>query len=114
MNSMVPLPAQVPAIIIFNKSLDIVTNGNLNRNPRVSGIRISRPKKRFNKTELKRNDLRQNESRKWLKRQPEEMDAGSGGIVDYNSCTPLIPIVFTDFLHGQGTDKGTISLLIEL
>jgi hypothetical protein len=85
---MVPQPAQVPAVI-FNKSLDIVTNGNLNRNPRVSGIRISRPKKRFSKTELKQNDLKQNKSRKWLKRQLGEMDAGSGGIVNYYSCTTL-------------------------
>ena len=106
MSSMVPQPAVVPAII-FNKSLDIVTNGNLNRNPQVSGIRISRPKKRFSKTEPKQNALKQNESRKWLKRQPEEMDAGSGGIVNYYSCTTSFTIV--DFLHGRGgTGKGTI------
>ena len=94
MSCMVPQPAQVPAIIIFNKSLDIVTNGNLNRNPRVSGIRISQPQKRFSKTAQKQNDLKQNESRKWLKRQPGKMDAGSGGIVDYYSCTTLFTIVF--------------------
>ena len=106
MSSMVPQPAVVPAII-FNKSLDIVTNGNLNRNPLVSGIHISRPKKRFSKTELKQNDLKQNESRKWLKRQPGKMGAGSGGIVNYYSCTTSFTIV--DFLHGRGgTGKGTI------
>jgi hypothetical protein len=93
---MVPQLGEVPAVMC-NKSLDIVTNGNLSRNPLVFGFHISRPKKRFSKTEQKQNDLKQNESRKLLKRQTGKMGAGSGGIVDYYPCTTFFALVSINF-----------------